>query len=80
MKRIDINNEKAPNFIGCWFLEEKNISKGIIDFFENNQSLPKKGSTADPAPTYRAGSANKAAFAERQQGKYRRSTLASPSK
>ena len=42
MKRIEISNEKAPNFIGCWFLEEKNISKGIIDFFENNQSLQKK--------------------------------------
>ena len=45
MKRIEISNEKAPNFIGCWFLEEKNISKGIIDFFENNQYLQKKGST-----------------------------------
>ena len=25
MKRIEISNEKSPNFIGCWFLEEKNI-------------------------------------------------------
>ena len=42
MKRIEISNEKSPNFIGCWFLEDKNISKGIIDFFEKNQSLQKK--------------------------------------
>ena len=46
MKRIEISNEKAPNFIGCWFLEEKNISKGIIDFFENKQFFKKKRSTA----------------------------------
>ena len=46
MKRVEINSEKSPNFIGCWFLENKNISKNIIDFFENNKSLQKKGSTA----------------------------------
>ena len=41
MKRVEISNEKSPNFIGCWF-NEKNISKNIIDFFENNQSLKKR--------------------------------------
>ena len=46
MKRINITNEKSPNFIGCWYLENKNISKGIIEFFENNKQLQKKGSTA----------------------------------
>ena len=44
MKRINITNEKSPNFIGCWYLENKNISKGIIEFFENNKQL-QKGST-----------------------------------
>ena len=46
MNRLDIKSEKTPNFIGCWYLENKNISKEIIDFFENNQQLQKKGSTA----------------------------------
>ena len=46
MNRLDIKSEKTPNFIGCWYLENKNISKAIIDFFENNQQLQKKGSTA----------------------------------
>ena len=46
MKRVNLSTQKSPNFIGCWYLEDKSISKGIIDFFENNQSLQKKGSTA----------------------------------
>ena len=46
MNRIDIKSKKSPNFIGCWYLEDKNISKKIIDFFENNKHLQKKGSTA----------------------------------
>ena len=46
MKRIDIKNSKSPNFIGCWQLEDKNISNDLIEFFENNKSLQKKGSTA----------------------------------
>ena len=46
MKKVDIENSKSPNFIGCWYLEDKNISNNIIDFFENNKSLQKKGSTA----------------------------------
>ncbi len=46
MKRIDIKNSKSPNFIGCWQLEDKNISYDLIEFFENNKSLQKKGSTA----------------------------------
>ena len=46
MNRIDIKSEKSPNFIGCWYLQDKNISKKIIDFFEKNKNLQKKGSTA----------------------------------
>ena len=46
MKRVNISSEKSPNFIGCWYLDDKNISKSIIEFFENNQTLQKKGSTA----------------------------------
>ena len=46
MNRIDIKSEKSPNFIGCWYLQDKNISKEIIDFFEKNKNLQKKGSTA----------------------------------
>ena len=42
MKKVDIENSKSPNFIGCWYLEDKNISNNIIDFFENNKSLQKK--------------------------------------
>ena len=55
MKRVEISSEKSPNFIGCWYIDDENISKGIIKFFENNQALQTKGSTAkgievDPAP------------------------------
>ena len=42
MKRVDIKNSKSPNFIGCWYLEDKNISNNIIDFFgeiDNFQQL-----------------------------------------
>ena len=46
MKKVDIENSKSPNFIGCWQLENKNISDDLIEFFENNKSLQKKGSTA----------------------------------
>ena len=46
MKKVDIENSKSPNFIGCWYLEDKSISNDIIDFFENNKFLQKKGSTA----------------------------------
>ena len=42
MKRVEISSEKSPNFIGCWYIDDENISKGIIEFFENNQALQKK--------------------------------------
>ncbi len=46
MNRIKIKSEKSPNFIGSWYLENNKISEEIIDFFENNKQLQKKGSTA----------------------------------
>ena len=46
MNRIKIKSEKFPNFIGSWYLENDKISEEIIDFFENNKQLQKKGSTA----------------------------------
>ena len=43
MKRIEISSEKSPNFIVVG-LFKKTISKRIIDFFEDNKTLQKKGS------------------------------------
>ena len=46
MKRIDINSNQL-NFIGAWNLENNNLCNEIIDFFENNQNLQKKGVVSD---------------------------------
>ena len=46
MKRIDINSNQL-NFIGAWNLENNNLCNEIIDFFEKNQDLQKKGGTSD---------------------------------
>jgi len=46
MKRIDINPNQL-NFIGAWNLENNNLCNEIIDFFEKNQDLQKKGGTSD---------------------------------
>ena len=46
MKRIDINSNQL-NFIGAWNLENNNLCNEIIDFFEKNQALQKKGGTSD---------------------------------
>ncbi len=46
MNRLEIKSIISPNFIGCWYLEDKTISKQIIDFFEKNEKLQKKGATA----------------------------------
>ena len=45
MKRLEINNNASPNFIGNWDLENKELCKEIIDFFENNSDLHTKGTT-----------------------------------
>ena len=46
MKRLKIENNQI-NFIGSWKLENDEISKNIINFFENNIDLQKDGSTGD---------------------------------
>jgi hypothetical protein len=47
MKRIDINNSKfeQPHFIGSWNIENNDLCKKIIDFFEENKSLQILGVT-----------------------------------
>ena len=46
MKRLKLNNDQI-NFIGSWKLENDEISKNIINFFEKNIDLQKDGSTGD---------------------------------
>tara|TARA_B100000780_G_scaffold147362_1_gene102985 strand:+ start:723 stop:1319 length:597 start_codon:yes stop_codon:yes gene_type:complete len=40
-----INNLNSPNFIGCWDIDNNELCNNIINFFENNEPLQKKGST-----------------------------------
>ena len=53
MKRQKISSNESPNFIGSWYLEDKKIFKDIIDFFESNQKLQHKGTTATGVNTNR---------------------------
>jgi prolyl 4-hydroxylase len=46
LKRLEIKSEKAPNFIGCWQIENSEICDDVIRFFENNQQLQAPGATA----------------------------------
>ena len=46
MKRININSDQI-NFVGSWNLENNNLCKEIINFFEKNQHLQMKGRTSD---------------------------------
>ena len=46
MKRLKLENNQI-NFIGSWKLDNDEISKNIINFFENNIDLQKDGSTGD---------------------------------
>jgi len=43
MRREKINS-KSENFIGCWKIDDPNLFEGLIQFFENNPNLQKKGS------------------------------------
>ena len=45
MNRIDIEINKNPHFIGSWKMQEKKTCEDIIDFFENNPELHKRGQT-----------------------------------
>ena len=44
MKRIKVSEQ--TNFIGCWNLNENNLCSEIIDLFEKNKMLQKRGTTA----------------------------------
>ncbi len=45
MKRIDIDTIKDPHFIGCWNIENNELCKKIINFFETNISKQIQGVT-----------------------------------
>ena len=45
MNRIEIKINKNPHFIGSWKMQEKKTCEDIIDFFENNPELHKRGQT-----------------------------------
>ena len=46
MKRLNIESPEANNFIGIWNINDENICKNIIDFFEKNKDLQTKGQTS----------------------------------
>ena len=46
MKRLNINTDQV-NFIGSWNLENDDLCKDVISFFENNKELQHKGITGD---------------------------------
>ena len=43
MKKINIKINKQPHFIGCWNLENNELCKDIVDFFENHKGIQTKG-------------------------------------
>ena len=43
MNRIDLKDK--TNFIGSWNIDNNDLCKRIIEFFENNKNLQKKGTT-----------------------------------
>ena len=45
MKKIDLTSEIGPHFIGSWNISNNELCKSIINFFEKNPNLQKKGVT-----------------------------------
>ena len=45
MKKIELITEMKPHFIGSWNISNDELCKSIINFFENNTDLHKKGVT-----------------------------------
>ena len=45
MKRIELSNNANPHFIGSWNILNDALCKNIINFFNNNPEIQKKGST-----------------------------------
>jgi len=46
MKKLNLDKFKPESFIGLWNLENKNLCKQIINFFEENKDLQVIGSTS----------------------------------
>ena len=47
MKKISISTELNPHFIGMWNINDNNLCKNIINFFEENSELHRKGKAGD---------------------------------
>ena len=43
MKRIETNNSIYPSFIGSWYLENPNLCKQLINFFDSSSSKQIQG-------------------------------------
>ena len=46
MKRLEIQNNQNPNFIGNWDIENNELCNQMIEFFEKNPDRQVKGQTA----------------------------------
>ena len=47
MKKIDITNNKNPNFIGSYNIENDSLCEKIVSFFEENKDLQSQGAVGD---------------------------------
>ena len=47
MRKISISTELNPHFIGMWNINDNNLCKNIIKFFEENSELHRKGKAGD---------------------------------
>ena len=47
MKKIDITNNKNPNFIGAYNIENDSLCEKIVSFFEENKDLQQQGDVGD---------------------------------
>ena len=47
MKKISISTDLNPHFIGMWNINDNNLCKNIINFFEKNPELHRKGKAGD---------------------------------
>ena len=47
MKKIDITNNKNPNFIGAYNIENDSLWEKIVGFFEENKDLQSQGAVGD---------------------------------
>lgn len=43
MQKIKLSHNSSPHFIGSWNISNDELCKSIIDFFQNNPQLQKKG-------------------------------------